>query len=145
MIHINRISQHSLTPVLRICRVGHVVTRCLGIHPRSIGAPIGFNPQRHSELRCPDERTEHDVGSSASPGVDSRRDRSAGTCVLGLQGLSSAVELKLFAVMSEAGSLDAEELRERLGLHPRSARDFFDALVALGMLARSDGRYSNTA
>jgi hypothetical protein len=31
-----------------------------------------------------------------------------------------------------------------LGLHPRSARDFFDALVALGFLERSDGTYRNT-
>jgi O-methyltransferase/methyltransferase family protein len=58
--------------------------------------------------------------------------------------LLSAVELKLFGVLSEAGPLDAEELRERLGLHPRSALDFFDSLVALGMLDRTDGRYSNT-
>ena len=35
-------------------------------------------------------------------------------------------------------------LRERLGLHPRSATDFFDALVALGMLERHNGRYANT-
>jgi O-methyltransferase domain/Dimerisation domain len=62
----------------------------------------------------------------------------------GSKTLLSAVELKLFANLSEAGPLDAEELRERLGLHPRSARDFFDALVALGMLDRTDGRYSNT-
>jgi SAM-dependent methyltransferase len=67
-----------------------------------------------------------------------------GTAFWGSKTLLSAVELKLFAVLSEAGPLDAEELRERLGLHPRSARDFFDALVALGMLARTDGRYSNT-
>ena len=58
--------------------------------------------------------------------------------------LLTAVELKLFGVLSEAGPLDAEELRDRLGLHPRSARDFFDALVALGMLDRTDGRYQNT-
>ena len=32
-------------------------------------------------------------------------------------------------------------LRKRLGLHERSALDFFDALVALGMLDRNDGRY----
>jgi hypothetical protein len=59
--------------------------------------------------------------------------------------LLSAVELKLFGVLSEAGSLDADELRDRLDLHPRSARDFFDALVALGMLDRTNGRYENTA
>ena len=63
----------------------------------------------------------------------------------GSKTLLTAVELKLFGVLSEAGSRDAEQLRERLGLHPRSARDFFDALVALGMLDRTDGRYSNTA
>ena len=67
-----------------------------------------------------------------------------GTAFWGSKALLSAVELKLFAELSEAGPLDVEELRERLGLHPRSARDFFDALVALGMLARTDGRYSNT-
>ena len=59
--------------------------------------------------------------------------------------LLSAVELGLFSALAEAGPLGAEELRERLGLHPRSARDFFDALVALEMLERDDGgRYANT-
>jgi hypothetical protein len=67
-----------------------------------------------------------------------------GSAFWGSKTLLSAVELKVFGTLSEAGSLDAEELRERLGLHPRSARDFFDALVALGMLARTNGRYSNT-
>ena len=61
----------------------------------------------------------------------------------GSKTLLSAVELRMFGTLSEAGPLNAEELRERLGLHPRSARDFFDALVALGMLERDDdGRYS---
>jgi hypothetical protein len=59
--------------------------------------------------------------------------------------LLSAVELGLFTELAAAGPLDAEALREKLGLHERSARDFFDALVALGMLNREDGRYSNTA
>jgi O-methyltransferase/methyltransferase family protein len=58
--------------------------------------------------------------------------------------LLSAVELGLFTELASEGPLDADELRERLGLHPRSARDFFDALVALGMLDREDGRYRNT-
>ncbi len=67
-----------------------------------------------------------------------------GSAFWGSKTLLSAVELRLFGALSENGPLDAEELRERLGLHPRSARDFFDALVALGMLDRDDGRYSNT-
>jgi hypothetical protein len=63
----------------------------------------------------------------------------------GSKTLLSAVELGLFTELAGAGPLDAEALRERLGLHPRSARDFFDALVALGMLERENGRYRNTA
>src|SRR6266487_354484 len=41
-------------------------------------------------------------------------------------------------------SAELETLRSRLGLHPRSARGFLDALVALGMLERTGGRYANT-
>src|SRR5262245_42108587 len=37
-----------------------------------------------------------------------------------------------------------ETLKGRLGLHSRSARDFLDALVALGFLNRSGNVYSNT-
>ena len=40
---------------------------------------------------------------------------------------------------------DGPTLRQRLGLHPRSAHDFLDALVAMGLLARHDGIYSNTS
>jgi hypothetical protein len=58
--------------------------------------------------------------------------------------LLSAVELGLFTELAASGPLDAEALRGKLGLHERSARDFFDALVALGMLEREDGRYRNT-
>ena len=39
---------------------------------------------------------------------------------------------------------DADAVRERLGLHPRSSQDFLDALVALGFLERRDGIYCNT-
>jgi hypothetical protein len=59
--------------------------------------------------------------------------------------LLSAVELGLFTELASAGELDAEALRERLELHPRGSRDFFDALVALEMLEREDGRYRNAA
>jgi len=58
--------------------------------------------------------------------------------------LLSAVELGVFTVLAEAPDLDGDALREKLGLHARSATDFFDALVALGMLEREDGRYRNT-
>jgi cyclopropane fatty-acyl-phospholipid synthase-like methyltransferase len=62
----------------------------------------------------------------------------------GSKALLSAVELGLFTKLADQGPLDGEALREELGLHERSATDFFDALVALGMLERQDGRYANT-
>jgi hypothetical protein len=62
----------------------------------------------------------------------------------GSKTLLSAVELGVFSQLADEGPLDSEALRDRLGLHPRSATDFFDALVALGMLEREDGRYANT-
>jgi SAM-dependent methyltransferase len=66
-----------------------------------------------------------------------------GTGFLGSKTLLSAVELGLFTELAK-GPLDAEALTKRLQLHPRSARDFFDALVALGMLQRTGARYANT-
>jgi len=57
--------------------------------------------------------------------------------------LLSAVELGLFSELAK-GPADAETLATRHRLHHRSARDFLDALVALGMLERQDGQYSNT-
>ncbi|MDH5429834.1 MAG: acetylserotonin O-methyltransferase [Nitrospirota bacterium] len=57
--------------------------------------------------------------------------------------LLSAVELEIFTELARQ-PLDAATLQTRLGVHPRSARDFFDALVALGMLQRQHGLYSNT-
>ncbi|MES2221727.1 MAG: methyltransferase [Acidobacteriota bacterium] len=57
--------------------------------------------------------------------------------------LLSAVEMEIFTELAK-GPQDLESLTGRLGLHPRSARDFLDALVALGFLERHDGTYSNT-
>jgi len=59
------------------------------------------------------------------------------------KALLSAVEIGLFSALAE-GPLDAPTLCRKLALHPRGARDFFDALVALGMLERGRDRYSNT-
>ncbi|BFU96449.1 MAG: Tetracenomycin polyketide synthesis 8-O-methyl transferase TcmO [Nitrospira sp.] len=63
---------------------------------------------------------------------------------LASKALLSAVELGLFTELRK-GPLEGEVLRTRLGLHQRSARDFFDALVALGLLKRTGMRYANTA
>jgi O-methyltransferase domain/Dimerisation domain len=58
--------------------------------------------------------------------------------------LLSAVELGVFSELAK-GPLTADELRQRIGIHERSARDFFDTLVALRMLERDGDVYSNGA
>ena len=62
----------------------------------------------------------------------------------GAKTLLSAVEFGVFTELA-GGPLDLAALTVRLKIHQRSARDFFDALVALGMLKRSGDRYSNTS
>ena len=57
----------------------------------------------------------------------------------GSKTLLSASELGLFTELA-AGSLSFEALSARFQLHPRSARDFLDALVALKMLTRDGDR-----
>lgn len=57
--------------------------------------------------------------------------------------LHSAVELGVFAALADA-PLELDAVRGRVGIHPRGARDFLDALVALGFLDRDEsGRYAN--
>jgi O-methyltransferase domain/Dimerisation domain len=57
--------------------------------------------------------------------------------------LLSAVELGVFSTLANAPA-DLPTLQRKLALHQRSARDFLDALVALKLLERENGIYSNT-
>ncbi len=57
--------------------------------------------------------------------------------------LLSAIEIGLFTELSR-GPESFDAIRGRLGLHPRSAQDFLDSLVALGFLVRTGDRYANT-
>lgn len=59
------------------------------------------------------------------------------------KALLSAVELELFSELAKQPE-DLDALQRRMGLHPRSAQDFLDVLVSLGMLERQEGIYSNT-
>lgn len=56
--------------------------------------------------------------------------------------LLSAVELGVFTALA-AQPGDMESIAQRTGLHARGARDFLDALVALGFLQREGGVYRN--
>lgn len=58
------------------------------------------------------------------------------------KALLSAVELGVFTELA-TGPAELPDLQARLKLHPRSARDFLDTLVALKLLEREDGRYRN--
>jgi len=62
----------------------------------------------------------------------------------GSKTLLTAIEIGVFTELAKE-PLDEDALAERLSLHPRSRRDFFDSLVALGMLERVEGKYANTA
>jgi len=57
--------------------------------------------------------------------------------------LLSAIEMELFTELARHPEA-LESLSARLRLHPRSARDFLDTLVALGFLERREGCYYNT-
>ncbi len=58
------------------------------------------------------------------------------------KALLTAVELGVFTELA-AGPRSGESLQQTLGLHHRSATDFLDALVSLGMLEREEGQYRN--
>src|SRR6266404_5044444 len=59
--------------------------------------------------------------------------------------LLSAVELGVFMTLG-GGPMSGESLRQQLGLHPRSAADLLDSLVALGFLLREgDGAAASYA
>ena len=76
--------------------------------------------------------------------ADPRQDSADGPGVLGLE---DAAERDRDGRVHRAGAAArsrSSALSGRLGLHPRSARDFLDTLVALGFLTRTGDRYANT-
>jgi hypothetical protein len=108
----------------------------------------------------PHARTGRFAAGSKAPGQESR-DAAKGKTMsgdeptpgpilqLGLgfwasKTLLSAVEVGLFTILAE-GPRSAKELIAELGLQPRGAVDFLDALVSLGILERTGDEYTNTA
>jgi hypothetical protein len=81
--------------------------------------------------------------TTANPGPD--RLVQLGYAFREAKALLSAIELDVFTMLSMHGPLGLEELAQRTGVHPRGARDFFDALVALRLLERDEaGHYRPT-
>ncbi|MEA1866272.1 MAG: methyltransferase [Euryarchaeota archaeon] len=58
--------------------------------------------------------------------------------------LNTAVENGVFTRLSESKSKNAEEAAREMGTDPRTTEKFLNVLVTLGLLARSDGSYTNT-
>ncbi len=81
---------------------------------------------------------------TARPSLSPARLLQLGMGFWGPRAFLSAVELGVFSALAK-GALTESQLRERLGLHPRSALDFLDTLVALGPLQRRAGKYHNSA
>ena len=80
---------------------------------------------------------------SAKPRLTPDRILQLGLGFWGSKALLSAIELGLFTELA-GGPVEAKALRQRLKLHERGARDFFDTLVSLGMLRRKGTTYANT-
>jgi hypothetical protein len=81
---------------------------------------------------------------SAVEPLDSGRILELGLAFWSSKTLLSAVELGVFTELAN-GPLTTDELRQRIGIHERAARDFFDTLVALRLLERVGDVYSNAA
>jgi SAM-dependent methyltransferase len=98
-----------------------------------------FNSMKESQITAVRNTVENAAEPPLSPDVI----MGLGLGFWGSKTLLSAIELGVFPALAD-GPLSLEELREILGIHRRSASDFFDALVALGMLRRDAAGYSNT-
>lgn len=88
----------------------------------------------------------HQHGRHAAPGYDTGTpDRLLDTAFAFWRSalLLHAHELGIFAELAR-GPRDAAILSSSLGLRPDETVEFLDALVALGMLARSGDSYGNT-
>jgi hypothetical protein len=79
----------------------------------------------------------------SAPSLTPERILQTGLAFWPAKTLLSAIEMGVFSELAH-GPEPYDTLVGRLGLHPRSARDFLDALVALGFLARDGDRYGNT-
>jgi hypothetical protein len=88
-------------------------------------------------------RLERPLDANAAPAPSIDLIMQTGLGFWASKTLLSAVELGVFTALA-AAPLDCETLRQRVGVDARGARDFFDALVAMGFLERAHGKYSNT-
>lgn len=87
--------------------------------------------------------TKKTAKKTAAPHVTPDAIMQLGLGFWGSRAFLSAIELGLFTDLARR-PMDEKALRASLGLHERSSRDFFDTLVAIGMLQRKGTKYANT-
>jgi hypothetical protein len=91
---------------------------------------------------CPSQQPDAGIRSRAQLSPD--RIVEIGYAFRAAKTLLSAVELGVFTALAQ-GPCDLDKLKAKLGIAERGARDFLDALVALGLLERDgSGRYRNS-
>jgi SAM-dependent methyltransferase len=83
------------------------------------------------------------LSTTSTPDITPEHIMQVGLGFWASKTLLSAVELGVFTELAIRPASLAD-LQMRLGLHARSARDFLDALVALGFLEREGDVYRNT-
>jgi hypothetical protein len=83
------------------------------------------------------------MNQQAAPVLDPQPLVTLGLSFWKAKALMTAVELGVFAELA-SGPRSGQDLARALGLPGRGAYDFFDALVALGLVERRSRVYSNT-
>jgi len=118
-------------------------TRRHAMYPTFFDSNARHDGRDHSAYPLPYVEYDTSTGTRALADISAEDIMQFGLAFWASKALLSAVELDLFTELA-VRPLDGEMLRQRLGLHRRGARDFFDALVALGLLGRRAGVYFNT-
>lgn len=81
-----------------------------------------------------------DLGQEGHPSIAPFFDWLLGPVRMAL--LDAAISLGIADILAEAG--DPDEIAARLKTHPGNTRHFLDALAALGLAEKKQGRYTNT-
>jgi hypothetical protein len=89
------------------------------------------------------EQTNNPAAVGSNPSLNPGRLITLGLDFWGAKTFLSAVELGVFTELARKPA-DGATLSAKIGLHPRSSRDFLDTLVALGVLQRDGQTYSNS-
>src|SRR6185369_10002525 len=124
------------TRVTQLIRLGHCSGRSYRV------SPAWWRTVRLGNQKGPPTVTSVTTPTTRAVAADPVALKRLGNAFCEAKLLLTATELGLFTVL-DAGPATTEEIRATLKLGERGVRDFLDALVALGLLVRTAGRYRN--